>query len=145
MISDIKKNPVKVLIDTNVLLSALGFGGIPRQILLLVIQRKIKAIISPILMAEIHEVVSKKFPLIADKLPIIEKKIKKLFTIVHPKRSLKVVRDIDDNRVLEAALEEKCKYVITGDSDLLELKNYKDITIVTPREFLEKFEKKYNR
>src|SRR5579872_7363409 len=104
MTSDIRKNPVKVLLDTNVLISALGFGGKPRQILLLVLEKKIKAVTSPILMAEFHEVINKKFPNLTIQLPLIETKLKKIFFIVHPKESLDIVRDKDDNRVLEAAI-----------------------------------------
>src|SRR5438477_11260264 len=100
MSSDIRKNHVKVVLDTNVLISALGFGGKPRQILQLVLAKKVKAITSPILLAEFHEVVSKKFPLLSFQLDLIEKKIKKVFTIVNPKKILNIVRDIDDNRVL---------------------------------------------
>ena len=139
MTSDIRKNPVKVLLDTNVLISALGFGGKPRQILLLVLEKKIKAVTSPILMAEFHEVINKKFPNLTIQLPLIETKLKKIFFIVHPKESLDIVRDKDDNRVLEAAIQGKCHYIITGDIDLLTLKMHKGIKIVTSEIFLKDF------
>jgi len=139
MTSDIKKNPVKVLLDTNVLISALGFGGKPRQILTLVLEKKVKAVTSSILLAEFHEVINKKFPKLAPQLLLIETKIKKIFLIVHPKVSLDVVRDKDDNRVLEAAIQGKCHYIITGDIDLLTLKMYQGIKIVTPEVFLKDF------
>src|ERR1041385_8567715 len=99
---DIKKNPVKVLLDTNILISALGFGGKPRQVLQMVLEKKLKAISSPILLAEFHEVISKKFPQLSAHLQRIENKVKKVFIIVNPKQSINIVRDIDDNRVLEA-------------------------------------------
>lgn len=133
---DTKSNSITVLIDTNVLISSIGFKGKPRQILHLVLEKKLKAVTSPILLAELHEVVNKKFPILAYELKIIERKIKKLFLTVHPKETLSVVRDIDDNRVLEAAVEGKCKFIITGDKDLLQLISYKDIQIVTPDTFL---------
>src|SRR5260221_6206122 len=135
MTSDIKKNPVRVLLDTNILISALGFGGKPRQILKLVLEGKIKAISSPILLAELHEVIRKKFPILALDLPRIEKKMRKIFFIVHPTKSIDVVRDVDDNRVLEAALAGACKNIITGDTDLLDLKTFQGINIVTPNTF----------
>ncbi len=46
------------------------------------------------------------------------------------------VRDRDDNRVLEAAVEGDCDFIITGDRDLLELCKYKKIKIITPAQFL---------
>lgn len=134
---DIKKKPIKVLLDTNVLLSALGFGGKPREVLLLILEKKIQAIISPILLSEFHEVINKKFTRLADELPRIEKQIKKIFILVYPKESLQVVRDIDDNRVLEAAVEGECNFIVTGDRDLLELGSFQDIKIITPNSFLQ--------
>ena len=136
MTLDIKKNPVKILLDTNILISALGFGGKPRQILQLILEKKIKAVTSTILLAEFHEVINKKFPHLSPKLGLIEKKIRKAFIIVDPKKSLRIVRDIDDNRVLEAAITGKCQYIITGDKDLLELKTFQEIKIVTAEIFL---------
>lgn len=133
---DTKNNSIRVLIDTNVLISALGFKGNPRQILLLALDKKFKAVTSRILLAELHEVVNKKFPKLAHELKIIERKIRKLFLVVHPKETISVVRDIDDNRVLEAAIEGKCNFIITGDQDLLELQFYKDTQILTPYKFL---------
>lgn len=134
---DIKKNSIKVLIDTNILVSALGFGGKPRQILLLILDRKIKAVTSPILFAEFHEIVSKKFPLLASQLELIENKLNKVFLKVNPKESINIVRDLDDNRVLEAASVGECQYIITGDKDLLDLKYYNKIIILTASDFLE--------
>ncbi|HEX8932007.1 MAG TPA: putative toxin-antitoxin system toxin component, PIN family [Patescibacteria group bacterium] len=51
-----------------------------------------------------------------------------------------MVRDIDDNRVLEAAVEGKCQYIITGDADLLDLKIFQSIKIITAEDFLKEQE-----
>lgn len=130
------ENPVKVVIDTNILISAMGFGGKPREILLQALEKKIQVIISPILLAEFFEVINKKFPKLDSKLFVVEKKIKKSFIVVQPKISLSISRDEDDNRVIEAALEGNCDFIITGDKDLLDLGKYKRIKIVTSEEFL---------
>lgn len=53
---------------------------------------------------------------------------------------MNVTKDKDDNRVLEAAVEGGCQFVITGDKELLELKKYKKIQILTAEEFLEGIE-----
>lgn len=136
MNSDINENHPKVVLDTNVLISAIGFGGKPRVVLLLAIEGEIKGIISRVLLAELHEVISKKFPKLEPQLLIIEEQIKEKFTIVQPKKSVNISRDEDDNRVLEAALEGRCEYIITGDEDLLNLSKFKNIKIITPNEFL---------
>jgi predicted nucleic acid-binding protein len=47
--------------------------------------------------------------------------------------------DPDDNRILECALEAQVGFLISGDRHLLALRNYKSITIVSPRQFIEAF------
>ena len=46
-------------------------------------------------------------------------------------------RDIKDNKFLACGIEAQVEYIVTGDDDLLVLKNYEGITIIKPREFLE--------
>ena len=139
MNSDTVGNRTKVVLDTNILISGVGFKGSPREILSLVLDDKITAITSPVLLAELREVIFKKFPKLVIQLAIMEERIKEKFLIVSPKETLNLVRDKDDNRVLEAAVEGNCDYIVTGDLDLLELKQYKRIKIVTPTDFLEIF------
>lgn len=127
---------VKVILDTNILISALGFGGKPREIFKLVLDKKIKAISSYILLAEFDDVISKKFPKLTSELNRIQKQFKKNIKIVKPNHSVHILQDEPDNRVLEAALEGNCEYIITGDNDLLDLKTYKNITILKPDDFL---------
>lgn len=47
------------------------------------------------------------------------------FEMVFPTETLKITEDDDDNRVIEAAIEEKCEFIITGDYDLLKLKSHR--------------------
>ena len=56
--------------------------------------------------------------------------------LVKPTRSIKVCRDPDDNMLLEAAAAGAAHYIVTGDEDLLVLKKFETIRIVTPRVFL---------
>ena len=132
------KDKVRVLLDTNILISALGFCGLPRKVLLLALEKKVQAVTSPILQAELREVISKKFPKLSPSLTAVEKIIKKSFRVVQPRMTVNVLRDTDDNRVLEAALEGKCSYIITGDKELLELALFENIEILTVNKFLEK-------
>src|SRR3989304_6032650 len=55
---------------------------------------------------------------------------------VSPTRRVKVCRDPDDNVVIETALAGEADYIVTGDDDLLVLKRYESVRIVTPRVFL---------
>lgn len=127
---------IKVVLDTNVIISAIGFGGKPRIILELVLTKNIQAISSNVLLAELEDVIYKKFPLLASEFEIINKQLRKNFKIVKPKKSIHILKDEPDNRVLEAAQEGKCQYIITGDKELLNLDSFERIRIITADEFL---------
>lgn len=133
------KNPDRVVFDTNILISALVYGGNPQEALRLALTKQIQAIISPILQAELIDIITKKFPLSLTEMYLLKEEIERSFIIVNPQMDLDVVRDNDDNRVLEAAVEGECDFVITGDKDLLDLGQFENIKIITSTQFLEIF------
>jgi len=64
------------------------------------------------------------------------------FSIVKPGRKITVVKDNpDDNKIIEAAVEAKADYIVTGDKHLLKIGNYHGIKIIKPNEFLKKLNK----
>lgn len=127
---------IKVVVDTNIIISAILYLGRPAEILELILSQQVIAVISPVLLSELQEVLTKKFGFSTEKFQQIEQKIFNNFSLEYPKQSLSIVRDNDDNRVLEAAIEGRCNYIVTGDKDLLDLGSFKDIKIVTAAEFL---------
>lgn len=131
------KKPPRIVLDTNILISALVYGGKPEQIYDFVLEKQLIAITSPILLSELREILIKKFNFELDRIKQLEQIISHNFTVVNPNKIVAQTRDDDDNRVLEAALEGGCNYIVTGDKDLLDLKIYKNIKIVTPDIFLE--------
>lgn len=126
----------RILLDTNVLISALIFGGKPREILRSVIEKKLIAVTSQVLLAELSDILSKKFKFTEDKIRLLIEKIKKTFVVVYPTVAINILSDDPDNRVLEAGVEGDCSYIITGDKGLLGLSKYKNIEILNPSEFL---------
>lgn len=130
--------PPKILLDTNITVSALLFGGKPKEILNRVLKFEIEAITSSQLLSELIEVLIKKFNFSKEKVQLIEELIKKSFIMVYPSKELNIVQDKDDNHVLEAALEGNCKLIITGDKELLELGYFQGIEIITPEQFIRK-------
>lgn len=129
-------NPVRIVLDTNILTSALVYGGNPEKVLRLALEKKIQVITSPILQAELLEIITKNFPLSLSDFYLLKQEMQRSFVTVNPAIVLDVVRDKDDNRVVEAAVEGRCDYIVTGDRDLLELKQVQKIKIVTPAKFL---------
>lgn len=127
----------KVLADTNVLISALLFGGQPRQVLKLAIEKKIFLISSPMLLIELMGVLGRKFGWEDKKLQILEKKLRKLIILVEPKQTINIIKDDPaDNRILECARDGKVDFIVSGDKHLLILGKFKNVPILSPAEFL---------
>lgn len=134
-------NPVRVVLDTNILTSALVYGGKPKKILRLALEKRIQVVTSSMLQAELTDIIAKKFPLSLEDMYLLKTEMQKSFVVVNPRIALDVARDNDDNRVLEAAVEGNCDFIITGDQDLLDLGGYKNIKIVTSAGFLAEYSK----
>ncbi len=82
------ENPPKIVLDTNILISAVGFGGKPREILNLALDNQFRIIISPILIAELEDVIHKKFPALSEDFNKLRKQIKKNFKIFRNKKEI---------------------------------------------------------
>lgn len=131
---------MKIVIDTNVLISGVFFGGDPRQVLDAVIDSKIKAYASPDIIEEYQEILEemiyrKQGHLNKDLLkPLFQK-----FSIIIPTVSTDICRDPDDNKFLDCAKESKALFIVSGDKDLLVLEHYENTEIITAKEFCEKY------
>ena len=132
-----KNNSLRIVIDANVIISSLVFGGKPEKFIKTIIAEKINVYTSPQLVSEILDVLRKKFHFSEEKIEKLERDILEISRIVYPVKKILAVRDIADNKVLEAAVEGKCSVIVTGDKDLLSLKKYKNIQILTASEFLD--------
>ena len=130
------KKPLKTVLDTNIIVSALIYGGKPEQTYNLVLEKQIIAVTSTVLLAELTETLIKKFNFDSIRIEQLERIIKKHFKIVHPEETISIVKDEDDNRVIEAAVEGKCNYIITGDRELLDIGLFNNIKIITADQFL---------
>ena len=123
---------MKLVIDTNVLISGLFFGGKPRELLNLLLQGKFESFISEKIVAEYQEIFDRmctKYQVRSEGaiLPLIVSKCK----MTYPSKELTVCRDPDDNKFLECAVEAKCLYIVSGDNDLLSMKQFEDVEIIT--------------
>ena len=136
------KKSLKVVLDTNVLVSALLFGGELTKIA----GFWRKGMISPLLTRETFQEFRRvleypKFALTRNEIALfLEEEILPFFTVVEVKEMTKrVCRDPDDDKFIACALAGKVDYLISGDADLLTLKSYETIKITTPSQFLEIF------
>ncbi len=131
---------VKVVLDTNVLISAILFGGKPRQILEKAIRGETRLCLSDPIPEEIKGVLQRlKFDYSPEMIQFILTELMGIAHFVNPSETIDVVlEDPDDNRILECAVEAGANYIITGDSHLLKLSRYLNIEVLNAAAFLEK-------
>jgi putative PIN family toxin of toxin-antitoxin system len=129
---------IKIVADTNILISALIYGGVCEEVLKLVREKSLELLISPEILAEFAEVLYRKFKFSPEKVKEAILQIKEISTLVYPVKRLNIVKQHDsDNRILECAVEGKAQYIISGDEHhLLPLRKYRGIKILNPAEFL---------
>ena len=128
----------KVVLDTSVLVSSLLFGGVPRGVLDKILTGQVASGTSPALIEELLGILRTKFHLSDVELVAMQQGVLDTFTLVMPQKTITVLKDKPDNRVLEVAIEGNCGVIITGDKQFLELKTFRGIAICSPRQFLDK-------
>lgn len=134
---------MRVVLDTNTVISAIGWAGAPRQVLLALREDRHKLITSPALLEELTRVLGypklkpiRTHPL----LPIILAWLHNPQHIVIPEEQITAIRaDPADNLVLEAAVAGKADAIISGDQDLLDLRQFRGIQILTARRFMVRY------
>ncbi|MEK6887722.1 MAG: putative toxin-antitoxin system toxin component, PIN family [Candidatus Aenigmatarchaeota archaeon] len=128
----------KVVLDTNILISALGWKGKPNEVFGRVVSGEIELVTSDEQFNELVEVLDyPKFQFTDIQKDRFKSLILEMATFVKPAEKIDAIKnDPDDNMILEAATAGNVVYVVSGDPDLLELKEFRGIKIVTAREFL---------
>ena len=129
----------RVTADSNIYISALQFGGLPRQFLNAARRRKraFQLATSPALLEELQGVLRKKFGWTEAMLKMEHTRMARFVVQVNPTETINVVEaDPDDDRVLECAVAAKCRFIVTGDKHLLDLGQYRNIQIVKLADFM---------
>lgn len=131
----------KVVVDTNVFISGILFGGNPQAIIEAWINKKYIFCLSPKLKVEIINKLQEKFSISASRIQNIEEALNVKTEKYIPKRKLFICKDVADNFLLELALESQANYLISGDKLVLELKQYDKTKIISPKDFLKLLER----
>lgn len=132
----------KVVLDTNVIISALGWRGNARKVLEKCLGGGLILLESPEMLKETKAVLDRsKFNFIPpDKKREIHKQLAAIAEMQHPRIKPRVVKqDPADDKFLWCALAGGAKIIVSGDEHLLALKKYRGIKILTPKEFLDLF------
>lgn len=136
------KKGLKVVLDTNILISALIFTGMLSKIVNLWKDGSIVPVLTKETFNEFREVLNyPKFSLTkAEISAIIRQEILPYFEVVKAARNVKgVCRDPQDDKFISCAVSARADYIVTGDEDLLVLKQYGQTKIISASEFLGKF------
>ena len=132
---------VKVVVDTNVVISAMLFGGTPGKLISLWQRRIIKPMASKDIIDEYLRVLTyPRFKLDEEEINfILYREILPYFDIIDAPSGPRVIaEDPADDKFIHCALAGDAAYIITGDQHLLALKVHHKIKILSPAEFLEK-------
>jgi putative PIN family toxin of toxin-antitoxin system len=131
---------VGVVVDTNVLISAFGFGGTPLDAVLRAFGSRYRLVASEETLEELSQVMA------YDRLPFTDQErelypvlLRREAELVSPDTTPAVIdADPDDNEFLACASTGDADYIVSGDSHLLDLEEYHQTEIVSPAAFLER-------
>ena len=128
---------MKVILDRNVIFSAFAARGLANAVFELCLDKH-TIIISEHILSELQGSLQKKLKMPKDKVQLIIEYLGE-FCIISDFKKLdrRICRDIDDVKILGLSEMTKPDYIITGDVDLLALKEHRAVPIITPREFWE--------
>lgn len=133
----------RVVVDTNVIVSALIGKGNPRRVLELLFSGKVTLCLSTAILDEYIDVLHRpKFSRFPDFLAYASLTLKSLQSIaefMEPKITLRVCPDPDDNKFLELAVATQARYLITGNKRHFPVGLFKGTQTVSPREFISSF------
>lgn len=130
---------MKLVLDTNILISAFVFpGGKPEAVYGLLLEGAAELTTTRTLLAEFGRILEEKFGWEADRTEEAVRQLARLGSVEQPVEEVRLVeQDPADNRVLEAAIAGGATHIVSGDHHLLELESFRGIPIVTAAALLE--------
>lgn len=131
---------MKIVVDTNVVISGIFFGGNPRMIIEAVVSGRVDAYATAEILREYEEIVEHFVKKRQGKLD--DSILSKLFmslTVIQSESVIEICRDVDDNKFIECAVDAKALYIVSGDNDLLDVQKYDGIQIITAKDFCDRF------
>ena len=128
---------MKIVIDTNLMISAMYFGGKPKKLVDLLVRGSLDAYADSEIIQEYTEASVEFADDHEDQKAIISLSdiVPKLHQI-EVTTEVHVCRDPDDDKFIACAVDSKSKYIVSGDKDLLSLGSHEDVEIVTVADFL---------
>lgn len=130
---------MKAVLDTNVVISGLFFGGAPRRLLDLVAEGGLELVLCASILDEYHrtyERLATGHPALQTRNPVTD--LLACATLVpDPGQEASITRDPDDDKFLLCARAAGA-VVVSGDADLLVASGWEGVEVLTPRAFLDR-------
>lgn len=131
---------LKVVLDTNIYISALAFpGGHADEALRLAFEGRYQLFLSPAILAELANVLERKFKWDRPRSLEACRMLGEMAQVVRPKARLSILKDEPDNRILECALMAHANRIVSGDHHLLDLGEFRGIKTETLSKFIAEF------
>lgn len=125
-----------VVFDTNVIISGIITEGLCSRLLRRARLREFSLMICPCIFDEIRKILKEKLKASREEIlsafDVINESISEVFD---PISIQPICKDKDDDRIIACALAANADYLVTGDADLLEIKRYKSLKILPPKDF----------
>ena len=131
---------MRIVVDTNVVISGTFFRGNPRRVLEAIIKSEVDAYATLEIIDEYQSIVNRIIyrgegsfdssgfiRFIAD------------LNLIETSTEVSVCRDPDDNKFISCAIDADAHFIVSGDKDLLDLKQYEGIRMITAADFVEKY------
>lgn len=128
---------MKVVFDTNIFVSAFIIPGSRGQEAFLLAQRRKVFLYSSVpILTETARILRVKFTQSEEDVMVALRMISRAAMMVRPTRKLNILEDLPDNQILECAVAAQADLIVTGDHQLLALKEFEGISIVRLADFL---------
>lgn len=129
---------IKTVLDSNVYVSALGFGGKPKDIVLMGLNNFFRIVISEFIINEVTDICTKKIGLSKSELDVFFEELVSCSDLIKPAIRINIAKHKADNIIIAAAVDSGSDYVVTGDkAHLLPIGDYRDVRIVTVKQFID--------
>ena len=131
---------MRVVVDTNVVISGVFFGGAPRRVVEAVVDSEVRASATGEIVEEYSRVVDRMIErkggrLRGDAFSVLVSKLE----LIEPVTRVEACRDPDDDKFIGCALDAHAVYIVSGDKDLLDMGSYNGVEMVTAAEFCERY------
>jgi len=129
---------LRVVVDTNVYVSALHAGGVADEVLAGARAGQFQLFISRPILRELERVLAGKLKWESGRAKEAIRAVRRLTTLITPTEPVAAIPNDDpDNRILECAIAAEARLIVTGDRLLQALGSFREITIISPRQFLD--------